>query len=214
MKNIKYLSLVLFVYIQMANSNKIDRRYDETLKHLKDREGFATVGYLPTTSSGVTIGIGIDLGQQTKTGLQSRGISSSIISKLEKYLGFKSKAQLDAAKLTPSNLVLTQSEAESLSKPFILESYDAVAPYAVNLDDKGNAVLVSLRHWCGSLGCSNCKLSILVNGVDTNYLWNEIKGKTARNEQIKQALMKTLQGKLPIGSATYNRIKHEINYLG
>jgi hypothetical protein len=191
-----------------------DARYNETLRHLKDREGFEVVGYLPTTSSGVTIGIGIDLGQQTKSGLLTKGISPSIILKLEKYLGYKSKAQLDAAKLKASDLVLSLAEAEALSKPFILESYNAVAPYSINLDNKGNAVLVSLRHWAGSLGCSKCKLSFLVNGVDTNYLWNAIKGKTATNDQIKQALMKTLPGKLPVGTATYNRINHEIKYLG
>lgn len=213
-KFIKNLIFLIAILGMASHINGNTSRYDETLKHLKEREGFTAFGYLPTTSSGVTIGIGIDLGQQTKAGLQSKGVSLAIISKLEKYLGYKSKAQLDAAKLTASNLVLTITEAELLSKPFILESYNAVAPYAVNLDSKGNAVLVSLRHWAGSLGCSNCKLSVLVNGIDTNYLWTAIKGKTATNAQIKQALEKTLPGKLPIGSATYNRIKHEITYLG
>jgi hypothetical protein len=190
-----------------------DARYDETLRHLKDREGFATVGYLPTITSGVTIGIGIDLGQQTKTKLVGLGVSPTIISKVEKYLGYTSKAQLDAAGLVASSLVLTVAEAEAISKPYIMEGYGIVLPYAVNMDNKGMAVLVSLRHWAGSLGCSNCKLSITVNGVDKNYLWEAIKGKTATNAQLKTALKSTVVGK-PVGSVAYNRINHEITYLG
>lgn len=189
-----------------------DATYDEILKHLKDREGFKTVGYFPTTSSGVTIGIGIDLGQQTKTGLQAKGVSATIISKVEKYIGYTSKAQLDAAGLTASNLVLTVAEAEAISKPFIVEAYNKILPYASFMDNKGKAALVSLRHWAGSLGCSNCKLSITVNGIDTNYLWNTIKTKLANNLMVKTALSQTLVGKT-VGSVSFNRISHEIAYL-
>ena len=81
------------------------------------------------------------------------------------------------------------------------------------MDDKGLAVLVSLRHWAGTLGCSNCKLSITVNGVDVNYIWQTIQAKTATNAQLKKALQDTLPGKA-VGSVAYNRIKHEITYLG
>ncbi|RNA24575.1 hypothetical protein BpHYR1_010718, partial [Brachionus plicatilis] len=75
----KFLSfLIVATSIALISA---DATYDEILRHLKDREGFKTVGYFPTLSSGVTIGIGIDLGQQTKAGLQAKGISASIISK-------------------------------------------------------------------------------------------------------------------------------------
>ena len=65
---IKILVLIFGLLFQ------VDANYDEVLKHLKHREGFATVGYLPTDQSGVTIGIGIDLGQQTKKGLEKMKI--------------------------------------------------------------------------------------------------------------------------------------------
>ena len=190
----------------------VNANYDVTLAHLKEREGFATVGYVPTADSGCTIGIGIDLGQQTKTGLQNRGISATIITKVEKYLGLKSQAQITVAGLTASKLVLTVAEAEDISKPFIMDSYNVALPYAVKMDAKGLAALVSLRHWAGTLGCTNCKLSIAVNGVDTNYVWNAIKDKIGTNLQLKSALSSTLPGKV-VGTATYNRIKHEITYL-
>ena len=191
----------------------VKANYDVTLAHLKDREGYATVGYLPTTTSGCTIGIGIDLGQQTKTGLIAKGVSTTIVTKCEKYLGLTSKAQLDARGLRASDLVLSVAEADALSKPFIMDSYNIALPYAVNMDAKGLAVLVSLRHWAGSLGCSNCKLSITVGGVDVNYIWEAIKLKTATNAQLKAAMQKTLPGKT-VGSVSYNRINAEILYLG
>jgi hypothetical protein len=46
-----------------------------------------------------------------------------------------------------------------------------------------------------------------------NYLWDAIKAKTATNSQLKSALQKTLPGKA-VGSVSYNRINHEIVYLG
>jgi hypothetical protein len=205
-----------FIFIAIVSSILlcfVRANYDVTLAHLKDREGYATVGYLPTTSSGVTIGVGIDLGQQTKTGLLAKGVSSTIVTKCEKYLGLTSKAQLDAKGLKASNLVLSVAEADALSKPFIMESYNIALPYAAKMNAKGLAVLVSLRHWAGSLGCSNCKLSISVNRVDVNYVWDAIKAKTATNAQLKVALQKTLPGKA-VGSVSYNRINHEIVYLG
>ena len=192
----------------------------ETLKHLKDREGYSTVGYFPTDTSGVTIGIGIDLGQQTKTGLTAKGISSTIITKLEKYLGYKSKAALYAAGLNEKNLVLTTAEADALSMPFIKEAINIVLPYSTNMSIKGHAALVSLRHWAGSLGCNNCKLSTKVNGVDTNYIWQAISGKTATTAQLKTALEKLVAGnKKECDSITSNkpsyctRPQHEVDYL-
>jgi hypothetical protein len=203
-----FFAIVSSILLCLVNAN-----YDVTLAHLKDREGYATVGYLPTTTSGVTIGLGIDLGQQTKAGLIAKGVSSTIVTKCEKYLGLTSKAQLDAKVYKASNLVLSVFEADALSKPFVMDSYNVALPYAVNMDAKGLAVLVSLRHWAGSLGCSNCKLSILAKGADVNYLWEAIKGKTATNAQLKAALQKTLPGKA-VGSVSYNRIYLEIVYLG
>ena len=184
----------------------------ETLRHLKDREGYATVGYFPTSSSGVTISVGIDLGQQTLAGLTAKGISSTILAKLKPYIGYTSKSALYAAGLNERNLVLTTAEADALVMPFIRELNTIVAPYSNNMDKKGHAVLVSLRHWAGSLGCNNCKLSYTSGGVDTNSLWAAISGKTATNAQVKAALLKTRNGKT-VGSVSYNRLNQEYIYL-
>jgi hypothetical protein len=74
-------------------------------------------------------------------------VSSTIVTKCEKYLGLTSKAQLGAKSYKASDLVLSVAEADALSKPFIIGSYNIALPYAVNMDAKGLAVLVSLRHW-------------------------------------------------------------------
>lgn len=201
--------LVIALSAMLANAASDDA---ETVKHLKDTEGFATVGYFPTTDSGVTISVGVDLGQQTKAGLIAKGISTTIINKLAPYIGYRSKAALYAAGLNERNLVLTVTEAEALIQPFIKELNTIVAPYSANMNKKGHAVLVSLRHWAGSLGCSNCKLSVTVNGVDTNYIWKAISGKTATNAQLKAAIIKTRDGKA-VGSVSYNRLNKEATYL-
>ena len=185
--------------------------YNETLAHIKDREGFFPVGYFPTPLSGVTIGIGIDLGQQTKTSLTNLGISPTIISKCEKYFGLKSEAEVKAKHLNASDLVLTRSEAEDLSKPFIMDSFNVAQPYRGQMNDKGLAVLESLRHWAGSLGSTSGKL--FVNSKNANLVWNVIKDKKATNAELREALKQTLLDKTS-GTAGYNRIKHEIAYLG
>ena len=182
----------------------------EILPHLKDMEGFKTTGYFPTDQSGVTIGIGIDLGQQNRIS----GISSTIQNKIQKYLGLKTRAEVERKGLKASDFKLNVQEAESLSMVFIKDSINAVSQYAKNMNDKGFAALVSLRHWNGFLSCSGagCKLSNLASGKYVNYVWNVISGGAATNSQLKTALQNTLKGKTQ-GTATYDRIQREINYL-
>ena len=201
-------SLILIFGLIVANYAA--NTQTEILSHLKDMEGFKTTGYFPTDQSGVTIGIGIDLGQQT----QISGISSTIQNKIQKYLGLKTRAEVERKGLKASDLKLTVQEAEELSMVFIKDSINAVSQYAKNMSDKGFATLVSLRHWNGFLSCSGtgCKLSNLVSSKYVNYVWNAISGGAATNSQLKTALQNTLKGKIQ-GTATYNRIQREINYL-
>lgn len=189
-----------------------DTRYDEALEHLKDIEGFRTIGEHPTLKSGVFIGIGVDLGQQTKIGLQTKGISSAIISKVEKYLGYKSKIHLEYAGLKASDLILTIEEAEAISKPFFTESYYSALPYTLNMDDKSASVLVSLRYWAGSLDCTNCHLAVLVNQIKTNFVWEAIKAKNATRSKMYESLLKSVYY-IPSTSLIYKRFYDEIVYL-
>ena len=202
---IKSLALLFGIIV----ANYAANIQSEILLHLKDMEGFKTTGYFPTDQSGVTIGIGIDLGQHT----QISGISSTIQNKIQKYLGLKTRAEVERKGLKASDLKLSVQEAEELSMVFIKDSINAVSQYTKNMNDKGFAVLVSLRHWNGFLSCSGgCKLSNLVNGKYVNYVWDAISGGAATNSQLKAALQATLKGKTQ-GTITFNRIQREIDYL-
>jgi len=66
----------------------------------------------PLGMSGVTIATGVDLGQQSKAGLASMGISAATISMLEPYIGLqKEQAKV---KLTQSPLTITAEQVQEI----------------------------------------------------------------------------------------------------
>lgn len=64
-------------------------------------------------SSGVTIGVGVDLGQQSMDGLRRMGVSAELRHKLEPYVGRKKDAAIAALHASP--LKITQEEADALT---------------------------------------------------------------------------------------------------
>lgn len=77
-----------------------------------------TKGYVPVKNgvplgvSGVTIGTGVDLGQQSSTGLVSMGVPPEVIRKLTPYLGAKKEAAQALLKRLP--LALSAEEVKAL----------------------------------------------------------------------------------------------------
>lgn len=69
--------------------------------------------YVAMGVSGVTIGVGVDLGQQTLSQLRRWGVSAPLLEKLSIYIGKKSGAALRALRNRP--LTLTQDEARALT---------------------------------------------------------------------------------------------------
>lgn len=205
----KLISCLILIGVVSA-----DTRLDETLSHFKQSEGFYTTGYLPSPYSGVMIGIGINLAFQNKASLIGKGVSPSIIDKLDKYIGVMNKAQLDSIGLNPSDLVLTLSEAEELSKVLIIDSFNYVLQFSANLDDKGVACLAYLKYRVGSLNCLRCKLSAIINGQDKNLLWEKISGNIATNLDVKMAIIDTVIAKqyYSMDSSIY-LLNKEIDYL-
>ena len=67
----------------------------------------------PMGVSGVTIGIGVDLGQQTEHQLRKWGVSDALLDKLRPYIGAKDKAACIALQTAP--LTLTEEEARELT---------------------------------------------------------------------------------------------------
>ena len=62
--------------------------------------------------SGVTIGVGVDLGQQTESQLRYWGVSAALMDKLRPYIGKKKHAACVALNLKP--LTLTEDETREL----------------------------------------------------------------------------------------------------
>jgi len=62
----------------------------------------------PLGASGVTIATGVDLGQQTKTGLTSMGIPTAITNILEPYIGIKKDQAIKKLKEFPLTLTYEQ----------------------------------------------------------------------------------------------------------
>ena len=93
--------------------------YDYIKRFLGLKEGFETSGYVPSVNgvplgaSGVTIGKGVDLGQQTPDGLLSMGVTPDIVDKLRPYFGAKKMAAVNLLKEQP--LKLSTEEATFLS---------------------------------------------------------------------------------------------------
>ncbi|MBW9248890.1 MAG: hypothetical protein GJU72_07440 [Acidithiobacillus ferriphilus] len=106
--------------------NRVDYNF------ISAREGnLATKGYIPRThgiidgNSGVTIGIGVDLGQQTTAGLANEGVSPALIKTVKPYLRLKGPAALSYLNKHP--LVLTVQQAQALTTAAQTHIIDTVA---------------------------------------------------------------------------------------
>jgi GH24 family phage-related lysozyme (muramidase) len=83
-------------------------------------EGNETTGYIPSSKSGVTIGIGVDLSAQTNQGLVAMGVPQALADQFDPYYGLTG-AQAQAA-LAANPLTITDDEAASLNNA-VLPAY-------------------------------------------------------------------------------------------
>ena len=91
-------------------------------------EGFETTGYVPSVynkdtkartfgKSGVTAGVGVDLGQMSKSDIKALGLDEKLTNRLLPYAGLKGKAAFDFLQKNP--LVLSEDEAAFISQPVV-----------------------------------------------------------------------------------------------
>ncbi|HEB6949040.1 TPA: glycosyltransferase, partial [Salmonella enterica subsp. enterica serovar Hvittingfoss] len=86
------------------------------LDFLHASEGYRSEAYWPGASSGITIGYGVDIGQQSETGLIKWGVPQSIIDKIKDYLGVTGEAaDTILSGLKDKTLGLSDSEIKQLS---------------------------------------------------------------------------------------------------
>ena len=124
-------------------------------------------GYVPCKNgvplgvSGVTIGTGVDLGQQTGAGLLDMGVPHAVVKKLLPYIGLKKAAALAAIKAQP--LVLTPAEVAAIDDAVFARYVRGVearynkdnpaSPFA-DLPPEAQAVLVSILYQRGLGFCA------------------------------------------------------------
>ena len=113
-------------------------------------------GGVPLGVSGVTIGTGCDLGQQTAAALLDMGVPHSVVIKLLPYIGLKKQAAVDAIKCQA--LTLTAKEVKTLDDAVIGQyvkniaaHYDKSNPYQpfAAIPRQAQAVIVSILYQRG-----------------------------------------------------------------
>lgn len=106
---------------------------------IEEVEGYSLVGYVPEDDggaylSGVTIGMGYDLGQQTWVGLKALCLPRDTEKALEPYLGLTGETAKQALKEKP--LTLSRGAVDILNKK-VIDSYAVRLSLAYNQDSKG-----------------------------------------------------------------------------
>ena len=123
-------------------------------------------GYQPVTDyeamgvSGVTVGVGVDLGQQSVLQLSRWGVSAPLLEKLSIYIGKRQGAALRALRNCPLTLTpeqareLTDAEHRGYMDDVVVPWWDRgrhPLPYA-DLPWQAQAVVFSLAYQCGTKG--------------------------------------------------------------
>ena len=117
----------------------------------------------PTTfpNAGVTVGVGVDLGAQTATGLANMGVPSGIITTLTPYLTLKGSAAVSYLSSHP--LTLSSADANTLSSAVLSSYFNAVGLAYSNKSDnfmftdlpwQAQTVLADLWYNSGNLATS------------------------------------------------------------
>ncbi|ECG8159107.1 hypothetical protein FNA12_24735 [Salmonella enterica] len=103
------------------------------LDFLKESEGYDTTPSVKEESSGVTIGMGVDLGWQTKAGM-AKILPPALYNKIEPYIGLTQDKARNKLKETPLNL--TPSEIQALTDAMINDRINSMIKL-YNADTKG-----------------------------------------------------------------------------
>lgn len=117
-------------------------------------EGNVSEGYVPKgrSNSGVTVGIGFDVGQHNPTDLEKMGLNTNLIAKLTPYLKKKGQAARDVLETVP--LKLTEPEMEEVNKLALRSKYEKFEknyPKYANIPDAGKRAVMFSASYLGAL---------------------------------------------------------------
>lgn len=123
-------------------------------------------GHQPVTdyeamgASGVTVGVGVDFGQQTPPQLRRWGVSESTLDAIHPYIGLRQGAALRALRNAPLTLTpdqareLTDAEHRGYMDDVVVPWWDRRSPSRpfASLPWQAQAVVFSLAYQCGTKG--------------------------------------------------------------
>lgn len=143
-------------------------------------------------NAGVTVGIGVDLGQQSAQGLRNMGVSQTLVDKLSPYLGLTGTSAQSYLNAHP--LTLTSDEDSQLNNSVLNGYFNAVgakfddAAPNFNLSDlpwQAQTVLADLWYNMGDLSSKAPNLwSQMANG-DWTGAYNNLMNFTNRDDVLK-----------------------------
>lgn len=189
-------------------------------KHLEQVEQFWVRGYQPTSGSGVTIASGYDIGYGTDV---SGCTGRALWSKLKPYRCCRSKASLARHGLKARDLRLNVVEAYKIDTCTKQINLKKMAKYLKGVTQCGQAVLVSLKHWCGLAGITGrdpyhkCQAKRKgASGGSGDFIWQCIsQGSRCTDKKLYAALNQLLAMQRQLGRKGFriNRLLGEIQFL-
>lgn len=143
-------------------------------------------------NAGVTVGIGVDLGQQTAGGLSGMGVPQALVDKLSPYLGLTGTAAQSYLNAHP--LTLTSTEDAALNDAVLSgyfndlgSKFDDAAP-DFNLSDlpwQAQTVLADLSYNLGDLATAAPNLWDQMTNGDWNAAYNNLMNFTNEDDVLK-----------------------------
>ncbi|WP_165177479.1 pesticin C-terminus-like muramidase [Desulfovibrio sp. ZJ369] len=125
-------------------------------RNFTGRENPAACGE-PIGASGVTVGAGLDLGQQAEADLRRMGIPDALMERFRPYLGKRRQDALAALAAAPLTLTDAQCEAvdaavhgDYIRRAAALYDRDSAGLPFVNVPPQAQAVIVSLFYQLGA----------------------------------------------------------------
>jgi hypothetical protein len=169
-------------------------RMEQGINHNGDVD-VATRGYVPNQNgqvigiSGVTVGMGVDLGQQTARNLREIGVDPKIISKLTPYLGVRGQAALDLSR--NNSLYLTREEALELTfavqNRFLGELRTTYGEKFDKLPAPARSVILSLSYQYGTGGAQRKFNTVIENLLDATSIGIDLAEGRSTNPKGDQA---------------------------
>jgi GH24 family phage-related lysozyme (muramidase) len=143
-------------------------------------------------NAGVTVGIGVDLGQQSAAGLSGMGVPQSLIDKLSPYLGLTGTSA--QSYLSSHPLTLTSTEDAALNNAVMNGDFNQLgsqfndAAPNFNLSDlpwQAQTVLADLGYNLGNLAVKAPNLWDQMTNGDWNAAYNNLMNFTNKDDVLK-----------------------------